>query len=293
MSYDIFTGMLKMFPEFEPSSPKVALSYDFSDPKLMILSETYNLSILVGNGNDFDKAKKLLLWLSAHTLHKGDYDNHVPSCALDLLDYSFDKGTDGAVNCRALAIILTSLLLSAGIPARTIYIMPFSPYDGDNHVITHAYIKELKKWVMLDPTYSSYVSDENGNVLDILEVRKHLAEQMPIFFNEETNYNGESWANNNYLLEYLAKDLFWMRTSEKSTYDVDFDGNRSITLCPIRFDVKRHVIGNIEYRIRKYGETDWLQEWLENERENRYLFVSEEDFRAMPLTNPQFGGQLK
>ncbi|MHC1695879.1 MAG: transglutaminase domain-containing protein [Eubacteriales bacterium] len=158
MSYDIYTGMLKMFPDFEPSNFKVALSYKFTCMNLKKLSDDYRLIEIAGTVSDFEKAKNLLIWLSAHTLHKGDYDNHVTSLALDLLEYTFDKGMDGAVN--SLAIILTSLLLAVGIPARTVYIMPFSPYDGDNHVVTHAYIKEQRKWIMLDPTYSSYISNE-------------------------------------------------------------------------------------------------------------------------------------
>jgi hypothetical protein len=43
--------------------------------------------------------------------------------------------------------------------ARMMYIMPFAPYDTDNHVITHVYIKELKKWIILDPTFASYIMD--------------------------------------------------------------------------------------------------------------------------------------
>ena len=35
----------------------------------------------------------------------------------------------------------------------------YSPYDGDNHVVSEIYDPELGKWVMLDPTTGCYFID--------------------------------------------------------------------------------------------------------------------------------------
>lgn len=86
-----------------------------------------------------------------------------------------------------------------------------------------------------------------------------MANQKPVFFNKEAQYNDEIWteksANEN--IEYFAKNLFYFQASEISTFG---DGNaigegiapmnRCITLCPEGYDPKQIRLSNIGYRIK-------------------------------------------
>ena len=62
--------------------------------------------------------------------------------------------------------------MSLGIYARRVKIMPYSPYDFDNHVVVEIYDK---KWIMLDPTTDGIFIDENRIPLSLLEIREKLA----------------------------------------------------------------------------------------------------------------------
>ena len=43
--------------------------------------------------------------------------------------------------------------------------MPMSLGDRDNHVVCEAYARDLGKWIMVDPTYGGYITDETGKYL--------------------------------------------------------------------------------------------------------------------------------
>jgi hypothetical protein len=170
--YSIPRGILKVYSNFRETTEnaKIKLRIDFSNENFSVLRTKYGLGAIAGTGDDLSKALNLLFWVCEHIRHFGSYDNHVPMNALDLLEYAYDQGEEQGINCLNLSYILTECLLSIGVPARTVGIMPFSPYDADNHVVTHAYIADLGKWVMLDPTWSSYFKDTDGNILDLFEI---------------------------------------------------------------------------------------------------------------------------
>lgn len=283
MSYDVYTGLLKMFGKFIDSSSDAKLSYDVSSKRLIELKDKYSLDSIAGDGDDLSKTLNILFWLSDNTTHSGNYGNHISNNSLDLLEYAFKQGRDRAINCQALAIILSECLLSIGIMARAIHIIPFSPYDFDNHVITHAYIKSLHKWIILDPTYSSYVIDDENNMLDIIKTRKRLSNQEKILFNKEMNYNDEQMEDDSaFYTEYLAKDLFYFQTQECSKFYSEKD-NRTITISPENFDVIKSSVYFIEHRIKHNGDNKSIQNWLKFSKENKLLYALSDELVKPPV----------
>ena len=123
MSYDLYASLLKMHDCFRPSDEDVKLSIDFSAPELTELRDTYELAVVAGDGDTFEKAVRLMDWLSTHVRHDGSCNPEGTRCAMTALQYAFDR-SDRGVNCSWLATALTECLLSLGIPARTVYIMP-------------------------------------------------------------------------------------------------------------------------------------------------------------------------
>jgi transglutaminase-like putative cysteine protease len=269
--YNVYSGILKMMDDFRDDGLEVQIKYRLEDD-YSELKNTYHLNEIAGGGSDFQKALNLLGWISSHIYHYGNYDNHVKNTAMDLLEYAFDKGINCGINCRSLSLALTECLLAIGIKARTVYILPFSPYDFDNHVVCEAWIKELNKWVMLDPTYNLYVSDKEGTPLGVVELRQKLADQEEIIFSEAANYNGNS-IDKAEIISYLAKDLFWFIVSDIQGSDSEnIDGSRSISIVPVGYDAKKNDLANIDFRIKSWGDSPEMQNWRKNAENRKVIY---------------------
>ncbi|HOJ48468.1 MAG TPA: transglutaminase-like domain-containing protein [Bacillota bacterium] len=269
--FDLYSGMLKMMDVFRDDGADVRVKY-LVDADYWELKNAYPIEKAAEGGSDFDRAVNLLNWISSHIFHYGNYDNRIRNTALDLFDYAFDKGVYHGINCRSLSLAMTECLLALGMKARAVYIMPFSPYDFDNHVVCECWIKELNKWVMLDPTYNLYLSDKDGTPLDISELRQKIAEQEEVVFSASANYNGAA-VDKDELLTYYAKDLFWFMLSDIQGPDSEgIKGRRMITIAPVGFDAKKCLIANIDFRIKNWGDSPALQNWRKSEQETNVIY---------------------
>jgi hypothetical protein len=291
MNYDIYSGLLKAFPLPTAEKEDIHFTYDNDHPKFDLLRSSYPIKTIAGNGGDFSRAVNLLHWVSEHIYHKGNYNGTIPHNSIDLLEFAYDKGDTCGINCVALATILSECLLAVGLKARRVFLMPCSPYDGDNHVVTHVYIRETDKWVMLDPTLNAYFSNEQGEYLSLLDLRQYLSNQEPVFFNEEAQYNDDTWTADSEKenIEYFAKNLFYFHTYEKSSFsegnaigEGNAPENRIIILSPQGYDVKQMRLSNIEYRIKKHGDDPRAQSWIERVKQDNYNFCSTIDFEKSP-----------
>ena len=187
MNYDLYASILVMHDEFRPTDAGVKLAVDFTVPGLSVLREQYGLAAIAGEGCAFDRAVRVMDWLTTHVRHNGNCNPEGERGAMTALAFAFDQ-PDKGVNCAWLATTLTECLLSLAIPARTVYIMPFAPYDCDNHVVTEVWTGDT--WIMLDPTCNCYAHDAQGNLLSVLTLRAALAARQPIAFNDGLRYNG-------------------------------------------------------------------------------------------------------
>jgi hypothetical protein len=282
MSYDIYTGLLKVFPFPKEADTNAHFVYENNHPKFQELKSKYPIESIAGEGDDLSKAINLLSWVSSHVHHKGDYAGETPPNSLDLLDYAFDKNAENGINCVCLAKVLAECLLAIGLQAKQVFLMPCSPYDGDNHVVTQVYIKEMNKWIMLDPTFNAYLTNEKGEYLSLLELRNHLANQESVFFNKEANYNGDDWTDDNARenTEYFAKNLFYFVYFEINTFGHSQSPGNELILSPKGFDVKHKKLSNIEYRIKRYGDSEEMQKWLEDTIKEEIRYSSAIDFEA-------------
>ena len=161
---------------------------------------------------------------------------------LDAIDlYNYYKTTGKGVNCRQLAISLCEMYLSMGIPARYVTCMPADSLDYECHVITTVWSSQLQKWLYIDPTMDAWVTDENGTMLSIAEVRERLINDQPLVLCETANHNHESQQTKEYYLEtYMAKNLYYFvckklnRFNPESVYR-DNDPAADVRLIPVGF----------------------------------------------------------
>lgn len=256
MSYDVFTGALRMFDNFQGDETKIQY---LSHPSLAVLKKQYALAEIAGEGSTFDRANRMLIWLAAHVYHKGDYDSSLTN-GIDLLNYSLDKGPEFGINCRSLSAILMEICLSVGIFARQMFLMPLSPYDGDNHVVCEVWLAEEKRWVMLDPSYGGYVMGENGRPFSLLELREALAHREKILFSDGFHYNGDRNLDFEDITCYYAKNLFYFRCSQVQTFGSDGSAQPQLYFVPKGYDPVRAQFACVEYKEKIFGSHPWLTE---------------------------------
>lgn len=215
--YIMEAGILRNNLEFHDGTD-YELNYDFSHENYETLKSKYKLESTAKDGTEFEQALRLMDEYAPRLTHKSNYDNHIPINALDLLEYSLDNKNHG-INCRAKAQILNEMCLSLGIYSRKVWIMPYSGYDGDCHVVNEIWDSSLNKWVMLDITNNTYWIDENKMPLSVLEIRNKAALNefcTPVEIGDKTNNLQELKNKNIGNFLYIVKNLVYM------TYCTDY-----------------------------------------------------------------------
>lgn len=243
----IYSGILFNNQEFALGNQE-EITYNFSCPEFQFLKEKYGIDKIAGLGSDYKKAKRLLHYLAPRLTHSSWYDNHVPCNSIDLLEYSLNNPEQG-INCLNKAKILQECCLALGIYARRVVIMPYSPYDFDNHVVTEIYDRKFKKWIMLDPTTDGVFLDENKVPLSLLEIRNKFANNQFVTYVRTT----DSLKNLDKLKEkyveansYICKNLFYFYIDQDSTFG---DTKRKLTFAPTNYSIKNKKIANAKFVI--------------------------------------------
>ena len=162
---------------------------------LRMVRDYFKLDSVAGQGDELSKIINLLHFAHDNIRHDGGNQAFAELDAIDL--YNYYKTTGKGVNCRQLAISLCEMYLSMGIPARYVTCMPADSLDYECHVINTVWSEQL-------------VTDENGTMLSIAEVRQRLINDQPLVLCETANWNHESQQTKEYYLEtYMAKNLYY------------------------------------------------------------------------------------
>ena len=271
---NIFSGILFHNQTFVQENEMAQIRYDFSCPEFLELREKYDLEKLAGRGSDFARSKRLLHYLAPRLHHCSWYDNHVPCNALALLEYSLDQKEHG-INCLNKAKILAECCLAVGIYARRVRIMPYSPYDFDNHVVTEIYDKKLGKWMALDPTTDGYFVDERKTPLSLPELRDRFANDRFATFVRSTDRLNELTRlrdKYSYYNTYICKNLFYFSVEQENRFG---SGEPYLHFCPESFSIIRNRIGNTEFRINHMPEAH--QTLLDYWKDQRKKLETEEE----------------
>lgn len=285
----IYSGILFHNQIFAEGNENQAIRYQFDCPEFSVLREKYALDKIAGSGSDFTRAKRLLHYLASRLHHCSWYDNHVPCNSLDLMEYSFDN-PDHGINCLNKSKIMAECCLALGIYARRVSIMPFSPYDFDNHVVTEIYDRKRKKWIMLDPTTDGYFVDANKEPLSLLQLRECFAnDQFATFVLSTNRLNGlEKWKEKyNYYNAYICKNLFYFRVEQDNRFG---PGEKFLYFCPDHFSVKSNQEKNARYRIDHLPkEHENLREACQQRLENAKIMLEPVKTNVSIMKMPPMG----
>lgn len=266
-----FIREIKIHTEFQVSD-EIVIGYDLNKPEYAVLEDKYHILEIAGK-SDLEKALHLLGWVNHHIRHQGNYDNSDRQDALTLLELAFDQ--DYGINCLAMSIILCECLLAAKVKARVMYMMPRNVEDGDNHVVVEAFVSDLNKWIMLDPTYGCYCLTSEGKILNLYEIRNHIVRNEAYHFSETMNYNGTKVDDIDDVKDYYTKNLFFFRCKAVQGYGEHREYGNMLEIAPSGLDVHKRMVENIQFRMKTYGDFEIFRIWLayEEKLQNRYIDI--------------------
>jgi len=235
-----------------------AFRYQSADAaELVRFKKEFNLDSVAGKGDEISKIKNLLSWVHNVVRHDGSSDNPLSRNGKDII--AVCKKDNRGVNCRMMATILKDVYLAEGFKARVVTCMPKDTADFDCHVINVVWSNTLNKWVWMDPTFNAYVSDAQGNLLNIEEVRERLKTGGDLTLNEDANWNNKNKQTKAYYLDYyMSKNLYWIQCAVNSTWDLetykaDDPAVEYINLYPGNFNTlkteKKVTKGSVRYAI--------------------------------------------
>lgn len=210
--YD-FTVTLQNAAPYNNAEAVDSLTFVYAAPdsgRLPELRAKLKLDSVAGNGDELSKIKNLTTFVHNYIHHNGSKGNPSPANGLAYAD-SCANGR-GTLNCRGMAMLLNECLLSMGIPSRYITCYP-KVMENDCHVINAVWSSQLGKWIWMDPSFNAWVTDENGNLLGLGEVRERLISGTPLVVNPEANHYNSDVDKEWYLDYYMTKNLYAMEAN--------------------------------------------------------------------------------
>jgi hypothetical protein len=226
-----------------PAAQWPAFTYQAStEPQLVGLRQQYKLDSIAGKGNDVSQVINLMHWVHDRVQHDGQHNNPPLRNAQDLLTVC--QKENRGLNCRGLATVLNEVYLSMGFQSRFVGCLPKDSTDVDSHVINSVYVPSQHKWLYMDPTQDAYVTNEQGQLLSIAEVRQRLISGQPLLLNPTANWNHKvSATRQEYLEGYMAKNLYQLERPVESRRDLETrhpgDVTHYVRLVPVEaFDPK-------------------------------------------------------
>lgn len=216
-----YLNVLKSATPYVPQrNVTLHFSYDFDCPEYARTREYFKLDSVAGQGDDVSRIKNLMYYV--HDLVRHDGNSSMPESRDAIFLYETCKREGRGINCRLMAIMLNEMCLSLGIPSRYVTCMPIDSTDTDCHVINAVYSHSLDKWIWIDPTFAAYVSDDNGTLLSIEEVRERLITDKPLVLNDDANWNHKSKQTAaSYLYNYMAKNLYLLECPVEEKWGVE------------------------------------------------------------------------
>jgi len=226
-----------------------AFTYQSPDDKALVdLKTKYELEKVAGNGDEISRIINLMKWVHKVVKHDGNSTNPKDRSGDAIIEIC--KKENRGVNCRMMATILNEVYLSMGFKSRFITCMPKGEIFDDCHVINEVYSTTLKKWLWMDPTFETFVTDDKGNYLSIRETRERLIKGLPVSASEGINWNGQKYGGggDTYLHSYMTKNLYRFSIPLNSCSGFEnLTGTKRIyvELYPVEYNPKKVELGKI------------------------------------------------
>ena len=118
-------------------------------------------------------------------------------------------------------VILNELYLAMGFSSRHTHLLPYENEDVSSHFVTSVYSCSLGKWIMMDPDFGAYVTDVDGMILGVSEIRQCLINEVasqPVYVGKRNPDNPVEGVD---YFEFLSEFIFKIRCPISSEFDRD------------------------------------------------------------------------
>jgi len=200
-----------------PEGPDGGWRYQFQrlpmHDKLLL---KYRLDETAGEGNDFDRVLRVMNWLCSNTWYNGMsiwsaylFQRHESSARI--LRYAYEKSFARALNCKHRALLLADCLMALGMPALPLWLRNYSWHEGGpegtfRHCVVHVWLKDERRWVMLDPSFNAFVTDTHGKALHLADIHERHRQGQTLLPGQYA-FNGMQDCKELYLEGFLLASL--------------------------------------------------------------------------------------
>ena len=227
-----WAGLLKKHPTFSAKPPAYPVEVVFhyaapTDEDLRKVRETYDLDGVAGRGPEIDQIVNLMAWTYRLTTHANEPKIPEVRNALTLIPLARDQHM--AINCYLKTVILNEVYLAMGFESRQTHLRPAEREEDESHVVTSVYCRALGRWVMMDPDFGVYATDDKGAILGIAEIRSRLIAGRRIeveSIEPEPGVLAGAWSqvqcfiSGTDYLWYLRKNIFKIQCPQRSEFNL-------------------------------------------------------------------------
>ncbi len=218
-----WTDLLKMHASFsaKPLGYAAEVNYNYAalpDDNLRKLCDRYDLETIAGQVSETDQIINLTRWVSQLTGHADNPDIPEELNAINLIRLAKDEHM--LINCYMKTVILNEVFLAMGFCSRWTHLFPHSREEEESHYINSVYSRTLGKWILMEPDFGVYVTDEKSNILGVAEIRSRLIAGEPLVVQDlDTSQSvlAQAWASVSGYIDggdYLCAPLPCKRTKQ-------------------------------------------------------------------------------
>lgn len=234
----------------DDGEPVSFLYADTGDTNLQKLRARYRLDERAGKGSELEQIVRLMTWV--HRLDSQEQPVMNPGFTHPGLELEKKKKVEGYLK----SVFLNGVYLAMGFASRHTHLLPLRDEYQKSHYVTSVYSRDLDRWLMMDPDFGVYVTDEQGVILGVAQIRRRLMGNQAL----KVVRPGKGWLKKMVMrvVEYLeGVDYLWflsdfiykIRCPKLSCYAHDCQASRTFfELLPsgyrenplIRADFSRH-----------------------------------------------------
>ena len=178
--------------------------------------------------SDQENALAIMQYLTLHTFYCGATRNLLPDDGALILQNSFDRSFEGALNCRAKAIALTDVLNACGMKA-----FPVCAISENNgcHFLVQVWIREENRFIVMDPSFNCTFSDASGRLLSVHALRDCIMQ------NETVTIHGYSFLGTDAYKDYYYSAFICDTMVNLSTWKTNKRSKKDLSkVCGVPFN---------------------------------------------------------
>ncbi len=224
-------SLLKQHPVFsaQETGYPIEVIFHYAEPteeNLTKLRDQFDLETVAGEGSEVDRIINLMSWV----YHLAEHANE-PAIPAERNAFAFihlAQVEHQQINCYMKTVILNEVYLSMGFCSRHTHLLPHSHEERESHFVTSVYSRTLEKWILMDPDFGVYGTDEMGGILGVMEIRRRLISGEPLKVQHPGRSRREiAWRNVRNFIEgadylwFLSEFIFKIRCPKYSMFAQD------------------------------------------------------------------------